>query len=255
MLKKFRARFSSAHVLAVMALFVALGGSAYAVKKATIGTKQLKDNAVKTAKIAGSAVTTPDLAEGAVTGAKVDEASLGKVPSATKADSADSATTADSATNATNATNAANSGNAAELEGRTLQQVRGLANSDTTTTENDLTVALESVLTANMAIPTGGADVIVNATIEAFNNEGTQQQIQCELRSENVAIGQRYHETFQSGAGNAQVITMTAIMDNVPETLALDPENIALFCGGSGATGDISVREGDMTVQRIPSGA
>jgi hypothetical protein len=88
------------NTIALLALFVALSGTAFAaanvvLPKNSVGTKQLKKNAV----------TTPKIKNGAVTGAKIKLSSLGKVPSAANADHS---TAADSATNATNATNAAN---------------------------------------------------------------------------------------------------------------------------------------------------
>lgn len=108
-------RPSPAMVVALVALFVALGGSAYAATK--IGTKQLKSGAVTAAKIKKDAVTTvkikngaisaAKLQDGAVTGAKVNLATLGTVPSANHANSANSATSAQSATNAQNAAIAA----------------------------------------------------------------------------------------------------------------------------------------------------
>jgi hypothetical protein len=81
-------------VISILALFVALGGSAYAATK--IGTKDIKANAITAGKIKKNAVTTNKIKKEAVTGAKIKESSLGAVPSATNA------------VNATNATNAAN---------------------------------------------------------------------------------------------------------------------------------------------------
>lgn len=86
-------KFTYANVTATIALFVALGGGAYAatqLPKNSVGTKQLKSNAVTAAKIKN----------GAVTGPKVNLASLGTVPSATTATTAGSAGTAASAANA-----------------------------------------------------------------------------------------------------------------------------------------------------------
>ncbi len=60
---------SPAMVVALVALFVALGGSAFAVSQ--VGTKQLKKAAVTTAKIRNGAVTNAKLGNGSVTGAKV----------------------------------------------------------------------------------------------------------------------------------------------------------------------------------------
>lgn len=85
-------RPSPALVISILALFVALGGSAYAAKK--IGTKEIKANAITTGKIKKNAVTTSKIKKEAVTGAKIKESSLGAVPNATHATSADNATTA-----------------------------------------------------------------------------------------------------------------------------------------------------------------
>jgi hypothetical protein len=85
---------SPALVISIIALFVALGGSAYAASK--IGTKDIKANAITSAKIKKNAITSAKIKKDAVTGAKIKESSLGPVPNATNA------------TNAVNATNAAN---------------------------------------------------------------------------------------------------------------------------------------------------
>lgn len=71
-----KVRFPSpAMLVALLALFVALGGSAFAVSR--VGTKQLKKNAVTTAKIRNGAVTSAKLGSGSVTGAKVRANSVG----------------------------------------------------------------------------------------------------------------------------------------------------------------------------------
>jgi hypothetical protein len=110
-------RPSPALVVAVVALFVALGGASYAafsVPANSVGTKQLRSRAVTSAKLANHAVS----------GAKLDLSQFPTVPSATHADSATSAANATSATNATNAThatdatNATNATNATQLAGR-----------------------------------------------------------------------------------------------------------------------------------------
>ncbi|MEZ5078330.1 MAG: hypothetical protein R2725_12920 [Solirubrobacterales bacterium] len=113
-------RPSPALAISVIALFVALGGSAYAatqigtkdirnnavtaakIKKSSVTTAKIKANAVTAAKLRSNAVTTAKIKANAVTGAKVDESTLGQVPSAASATTAQSA---DSATNAANATN------------------------------------------------------------------------------------------------------------------------------------------------------
>jgi len=63
-------------VISIVALFVALGGGAYAAKvaKNSVGTSQLKKKSVSTDKIKGLAVTKEKLADGAVTESKLAKA-------------------------------------------------------------------------------------------------------------------------------------------------------------------------------------
>jgi hypothetical protein len=85
MVSAFRRKLTFSNVVALLALFVALGGSAYAVSKNSVGTKQLKSSAVHSSDIANGAVTTKKIKNDAVTGAKVKESTLGEVPSAASA--------------------------------------------------------------------------------------------------------------------------------------------------------------------------
>ena len=76
-LPRLRLRFSD--VAATLALVVALSGTAYAVTAlpaGSVGTKQLKADAVTGAKLHAGAVHTSDLAAGSVTGSAVRDDSL-----------------------------------------------------------------------------------------------------------------------------------------------------------------------------------
>lgn len=112
-MKSIRKRLTYANVMSSIALFLVLGGAAFAAAKLpknSVGTKQLKKNAVTAAKIKKNAVTSAKISADAVDGSKVKDGSLtgtdinlgslGTVPSATKADTANSATSAGSAGNA-----------------------------------------------------------------------------------------------------------------------------------------------------------
>jgi hypothetical protein len=93
-MKRIRGKITYANVMATLAVFLVLGGGAYAatqLPKNSVGSKQLKKNAVTGAKIK----------KGTITGAKVKLSTLGTVPSAA------------AATNATNAGNASNLGGVA----------------------------------------------------------------------------------------------------------------------------------------------
>lgn len=109
---KLRGKLTYANVMATIAVFIALGGGAYAAKqlpKNSVGSPQIRKNAVKTGdiarnairvgklgpeaakagKIAKNAITTNRLRDNAVIGAKVNESTLGTVPNAADAGRAD----------------------------------------------------------------------------------------------------------------------------------------------------------------------
>jgi hypothetical protein len=106
---------SPALVVSVIALFVALGGSVYAAKKARIDGKAIRAksipgnrlkprsipaNRLKPGVLRATAIPTP------LTGTDINELTLGQVPDAAHADSADTAQSAIDAQTAVNAVNA-----------------------------------------------------------------------------------------------------------------------------------------------------
>jgi hypothetical protein len=110
-------RNSPALAISLVALFVALGGSVYAAKKARIDGKAIRaksipGNRVKPRSIAANRLK-PGVLRGAtsaapLTGAEINELTLGQVPSAAHADTADTAQSAVDAQTALNAVNAVN---------------------------------------------------------------------------------------------------------------------------------------------------
>ena len=84
-----RARPSPAMVVALIALFVALGGVAYAAN--TVGSSDVIDESLLSQDLKdGQGVTGDDVAADSLTGADVAESTLGKVPSSDKLDGLDS---------------------------------------------------------------------------------------------------------------------------------------------------------------------
>jgi len=119
-------RHSPALTIAVIALFVALGGSVYAAKRArldgsAIRAKSIPGNRLKPHSIAANrlmpGVLGGSAASGPLTGADINELTLGQVPSATHADSAD---TAQSAVDAQTALNAVNAVDAKTIDGHSV---------------------------------------------------------------------------------------------------------------------------------------
>jgi hypothetical protein len=110
---------SPALVVAALALFVALGGTVYAAKKARIDGKAVKvkslpGNRLKLRSIAANRLKPSVLKgvlagqSGPINGAEIDELTLGQVPEAAHAISADTAQSAVDAQTAVNAVNAVN---------------------------------------------------------------------------------------------------------------------------------------------------
>jgi hypothetical protein len=109
---------SPSFVVALLALFIALGGTVYAAKHGRISgrairVKSLPGNRLKPGSVAANRLSPGALAmlrgaqpAGPVTGAEIDELSLGQVPEAAHAESADAAQKAVEAETAVNALNA-----------------------------------------------------------------------------------------------------------------------------------------------------
>lgn len=85
---------SPAMAVALLALVLALTGTAWAaLGKNSVGTRQLKAQAVSTGKIANNAVNGAKVADGSLTGSDINIGALGTVPEATNATNAANAAT------------------------------------------------------------------------------------------------------------------------------------------------------------------
>lgn len=110
-------RNSPALAISIVALFVALGGSVYAAKKAGLDGKAIRAKSIPGNRLKPRSIPANRLMPGVLpsvsaaaplTGADINELTLGQVPSAAHADSADSAQSAVDAQTALNAVNAVN---------------------------------------------------------------------------------------------------------------------------------------------------
>ena len=72
-------RLSSAHVIAVAALFVALGGSAYALAEGSVGSRELENDGVRSIDLRNDDVRGTDIEQDAVHGSDVANNELGGV--------------------------------------------------------------------------------------------------------------------------------------------------------------------------------
>jgi hypothetical protein len=107
-------RPSPAMIVALLALFVALGGSSYAavkigardIQRGAVGTRAIANNSIRSGDIHNATVSGADVKDDSLTNADIDNANL----SAKSAETAAHATTATRASTASKATNADNAG-------------------------------------------------------------------------------------------------------------------------------------------------
>ena len=120
-------RPSGAMIVALLALFVALGGSSYAavkisardLQRGAVGTRAIANNAIRSADIHNATVSGADVKDDSLSNADIDNTSL-RAQTAESADTATraaTATTAATANTANNATNADKADNADKLDG------------------------------------------------------------------------------------------------------------------------------------------
>jgi hypothetical protein len=117
-------RPSPAMIVALLALFVALGGSSYAavkigardIQRGAVGTRAIANNSIRSADIHEATVSGADVKDDSLTNADIDNSNLSAF-TAKSAETATRATTATTATSATTATNATNADNAGKLDG------------------------------------------------------------------------------------------------------------------------------------------
>ena len=108
-------------IVALLALFVALGGSSYAavkigardIQRGAVGTRAIANNSIRSADIHDATVSGADVKDDSLTNADIDNTNL----SAKSAETAAHATTATSASTASTASNATNADNAGKLDG------------------------------------------------------------------------------------------------------------------------------------------
>jgi hypothetical protein len=101
-----RKHLTYANVVSSLCLFMLLGGVAYAgthLAKSSVGTNQLKAEAVTKGKLHPNSVNSKKVVDNSLTGSDIDASTLGKVPNATNAENATNANHASSADNAANA--------------------------------------------------------------------------------------------------------------------------------------------------------
>ncbi len=100
-MRTIRSKLTYANVISTLCLFLLLGGgaafAATTLGKNSVGTKQIKSQAVTAAKIKNGAITATQVKSGSLTGTQINASTLGTVPTAQTANTAGTANTAQTA--------------------------------------------------------------------------------------------------------------------------------------------------------------
>jgi cytoskeletal protein RodZ len=227
-------RPSPALVISILALFVALGGTSYAITqlpKNSVGTPQLKKNAVTGAKVK----------DGSLTGADVDASTLGTVPAASSANRANSA---DSAERATTAGSAATAGSA---------------------TTADSAVTAGSATTAANALTLGGKTAAeLTAASKLQCPAGMKLAAGACIEEETAGTATLYYSFLACGEDNRRLPTKGELVAYVSQyvpvgsslTAWIEPENVTGEETGVYVTGSVFPEEIEFsTYTSLPAAA
>jgi hypothetical protein len=188
-------RPSASMIVALVALFVAMGGTTYAVKRLpakSVGATQLKRNAVRTANIKARNVTRSRIAKGAIdgslvasnslTGSDIRESSLGTVRSATSA---------------------ATAGDAATVGGRTVQKFSFVAPGGTaaTTVLSLKGLSLTSTCTVGPALSVTATTAVNDAVVHV--HAGRPGLVSQTLAGDNFDVGDNFDPLPSPGGTEA----------------------------------------------------
>jgi hypothetical protein len=176
MLARLRPRLTFANVVSVLALFVALGGTAAAVTQLpanSVGTKQLKQSAVTGGKIHGNAIKSGKVGDDSLTGDDIEESSLKTVPYAHQADDAANAILAQHAGTAGNAETAGNANQLGGTDAASYLRNRVIETSDTATDTTDVKTTF--ALCPGGRVPIGGGGAIINVNDANTNKISTHE--------------------------------------------------------------------------------
>jgi hypothetical protein len=156
-------RPSPAMIVALLALFVALGGSSYAavkigardIKRGAVGTRAIANNSVRSADIHNATVSGADVADNSLTNADIDNTNL-NAQTAETANTATRATTATSANTANTANTATSADNADKLDGLdSADFTRPACTSQTGALKGSVTIAASPAFSATFTPVSG----------------------------------------------------------------------------------------------------
>jgi len=231
-------------VVALLALIVALGGSAYAAKK--IGSKQLKKNAVTTKKIKNGAVTGSKIANNAVTTGKIanNAVTTGKIAN-------NAVTTGKIADNAVTA---------GKIAGATLDSLT--IGRSTSTSCDPATTGFVDCGTVSLNLPRAGRVLVVaDLAYDGSNSNGYRGA--CRLAVDGTAVGTTidYGQAAYVASGGVTVVGGPGFNANgqeggglnvVTDALPTGTHSFALQCNQAG--GSIEFSETSVSAAMLGAG-
>lgn len=238
-MRTFRLRKPSpALVISLLALSVALGGTAYAgitISKNSVGTNQLKNGAVTTNKLKNGAVTTNKIKNGNVTASKINTTGL-TVPNALHANHADTAANATNATNATTATNATNLGGLAPSAYETA------SNYTQSSTATPITSTLATIGSPIQITTAGTSRVIASAAVHATNGvAGTGVYLVCHIT---IDATSGVNDTEYASPAGGFTIVDAAVSPLASAVVGAGTHTVTLLCDAvGGATPQATVAD------------
>src|SRR4051794_27118217 len=251
---RFSRRPSPSMVVALVALFVALGGTSFAALVITGGNVRngsLTGADVKNASLTGTDVrnnkltgrdvtslsggdvkngtlTGNDVRDDSLKGEDIVESTLGKVPTAAAADSATTAT------------------DASTLNGKTAAQLSTASGSDTRSASLALTTSNQTVLSATITLP-APAVVTAIASIELRADGGNNDNANCNTNIDGVVGARQSTEIAQSTIDKVETLPLT----QQSATLGTGPHTVTVVCNtGVGSATSAS----DRTLSVISTG-
>ncbi len=214
MLASLRSRLSFANVVSVIALFVALGGGAYALSTNSVKSRQIAKGAVKSSEIRDAKVKQRDLGGSSVGSNQVADRTI------TGADLADASIAA------------------RQVQQQTLDELETEAAFTELTGQPDLTAADEDIITATIPLEEPKV-VIASGTIEAEDDVGAgPHRVGCVIEIAGAENADAFVETIPATATSDEA----AVTVSFARSLPAGEHRVALRCRQ--LAGDLFVEDG-----------
>ncbi len=193
-----RKRISSAHLIALVALFVALGAGAYAAGgKNTVGAKQIKKGAVRASEIRDGTITAVELASGAITTSAIQD---GAITSAKLAQGAVTSTKVGSNAITTDAIQ-----DGAITAAKVADDAKATLFTDVNAGPTNVSTATGTVV-GTLTLPAGSYLVTAGASA-VHNGTAASTRLECSVGTADTVVDASKERLAANNAGDALIFT------------------------------------------------